>query len=38
MKRMPFIAANGLLVLIPCAFYLASKASSGAFDAGVYVV
>jgi len=25
-------------VLIPCAFYLASKASSGAFDAGVYVV
>lgn len=38
MKRMPFIAANGLLVLIPCAFYLASKASSGAFDAGFYVV
>jgi hypothetical protein len=32
-KRMPFIAANGLLVLIPSALFLASKATAGEFDA-----
>ncbi len=31
-RRMPIIAANGLLILIPCAFYLAAKAGAGQFD------
>ncbi len=35
-KRMPFIAANGALVLIPCALFLAVKARAGAFDASFY--
>lgn len=38
LKRMPFIAANGLLVLIPAALFLASKARAGEFDAGFYTV
>lgn len=37
-KRMPFIAANGLLVLIPCAIVLDRCASAGVFDASFYVV
>ena len=37
-KRMPFIAANGLLVLVPSAFYLASKAAAGSFDNWFYAV
>ena len=37
-RRMPFIAANGLLILVPSAFYLASKASAGAFDHWFYGV
>ena len=37
-KRMPFIALNGLLILIPSAFYLSFKAQSGMFDAGFYAV
>ena len=37
-KRMPFIAANGILILIPSALYLSSKAQDGAFDAGFYAV
>ncbi len=37
-KRMPFIAANGILVLFPSAFYLSFKAQTGAFDAGFYAV
>ncbi|MCO5089870.1 hypothetical protein [Bosea sp. (in: a-proteobacteria)] len=32
-KRMPFIAANGILVLIPAALFLAYKANHGEFDA-----
>ena len=36
--RMPFIAGNGLLVLIPCAFFLASRARANAFDASFYAV
>ena len=32
-KRMPFIAANGLLVLIPCAVVLDRWAAAGSFDA-----
>lgn len=38
MKRMPFIAANGLLVLVPAAVYLSIKANAGAFDLSFYVV
>ena len=37
-KRMPFIAANGLLVLLPAAFYLESKATSGVFDTAFFAV
>ncbi|MCZ4281342.1 hypothetical protein O4H49_11170 [Kiloniella laminariae] len=37
-KRMPLIAANGLLILLPAAFYLASKSAAGEFDAGFYTV
>ncbi|MBV8159105.1 MAG: hypothetical protein JO278_15705 [Dyella sp.] len=37
-KRMPFIAANGLLVLVPCAIVLNRWAAAGAFDATFYVV
>lgn len=31
-RRMSFIAANGLLVLIPAALFLAAKARAGVFD------
>ncbi|MCF8481450.1 MAG: hypothetical protein K9H25_13535 [Rhodospirillum sp.] len=31
-KRMPFLAGNGLLILIPSALFLAWKAEGGAFD------
>ena len=37
-KRMPIIAATGLLILLPAAVYLEMKASSGAFDTWFYVV
>lgn len=37
-KRMPFIAANGILILIPSALYLSFKAQAGAFDTGFYTV
>ena len=37
-KRMPYIAANGILILIPSALFLSFKAQSGAFDQGFYVV
>ena len=37
-KRMPMIAANGILILIPSALYLASKAGAGEFDAAFYAV
>ena len=37
-KRMPFIAANGILVLIPAALFLASKARAGEFDTTFYAV
>ena len=36
--RMPFIAANGILVLIPCAIFLDQWASVGAFDTKFYIV
>lgn len=38
LKRMPFIAANGILVLIPSALFLASKAKAAEFDAAFYTV
>lgn len=37
-KRMPFIAANGLLVLVPCAIVLNRWALAGSFDTAFYVV
>jgi hypothetical protein len=37
-KRMPFIAANGLLVLVPCAIVLNRWAAAGAFDSTFYGV
>jgi hypothetical protein len=37
-KRMPFIAANGLILLIPCAILLDSWASQGLLDARFYLV
>jgi len=37
-KRMPFIAANGLLVLVPCALVLSRWSAAGSFDATFYVV
>lgn len=36
--RMRIIAANGILVLIPSALFLASKARSGEFDSAFYAV
>lgn len=37
-KRMPLVAANGLLILIPSALYLSFKANSGSFDTTFYAV
>ncbi|MET3332694.1 MULTISPECIES: hypothetical protein [Bradyrhizobium] len=37
-KRMPFIAGNGILVLIPAALFLASKANAAEFDTTFYTV
>jgi hypothetical protein len=37
-KRMPWIAANGILILIPAALFLASKARAGEFDTVFYAV
>ncbi|EEW24848.1 hypothetical protein [Rhodobacter ferrooxidans] len=37
-KRMPFVAANGVLVLIPAALFLSWKSQAGAFDAAFYAV
>jgi len=38
MKRMPFIAANGLLVLLPAAIFLNLWAAQGAFDSRFYLL
>ncbi|WP_324752043.1 hypothetical protein [Roseovarius sp. Pro17] len=35
---MPFIAANGLLILIPSALYLSFKAQTEVFDMGFYTI
>ena len=37
-KRMPFIAANGLIVLVPAAIILDQWASTGSFDMKFYIV
>ena len=37
-KRMPIIALNGLLILLPCAWFLAGKAASGEFDSTFYMI
>ena len=37
-RRMPIIAANGILVLIPAAFFLSYKAQLGQFDTTFYAV
>jgi hypothetical protein len=37
-RRMPFIAANGLLVLLPAAIFLERWAAQGAFDGRFYLV
>lgn len=37
-KRMPIIAANGLLILLPAAWFLAGKAAAGEFDIIFYTV
>ena len=37
-KRMPLLAANGLLILIPSALYLSFKANAASFDAAFYTV
>jgi hypothetical protein len=38
LKRMPIIAANGVLILIPSALFLAHKAASVDFGASFYAV
>lgn len=37
-RRMPLVAANGLLVLLPCAIVLARWAAEGRFDTRFYAV
>lgn len=37
-RRMPFIALNGILILVPSAFFLAVRAAAGQFDAVFYAV
>ncbi len=37
-KRMPFIGANGILVLLPAAIYLDHLAAGGNFDTVFYLV
>jgi hypothetical protein len=37
-KRMPLIAANGILILIPSALFLASRARAADFDTAFYGV
>lgn len=38
LERMPWIAANGILILVPSALFLASKAAAAEFDALFYAV
>lgn len=36
-QRMPFVAVNGLLILLPAAFFLQSRAVAGNFDTWFYI-
>jgi len=38
MKRMPFIGANGLLILLPAAIFLDQWAAAGSFKTEFYMV
>jgi hypothetical protein len=38
LRRMKFIAANGLMVLLPSAFFLAWRSAAGSFDGWFYAV
>lgn len=38
MRRMPVIAANGLLILVPAAIFLDARAAAGTFDAAFFGV
>jgi len=38
LRRMPIIALNGLLILVPSAVFLAGRAGAGVFDAWFYAV
>lgn len=38
LRRMPVIAGNGVLVLIPAALFLSHKANAGEYDAAFYSV
>ena len=37
-RRMPFIVANGILILLPAAIFLDQWATSGSFDTKFYIV
>jgi CDGSH-type Zn-finger protein/ferredoxin len=37
-KRMPIIAANGLLIMLPSAWFLAGKSAAGEFDTLFYII
>ncbi len=37
-KRMPFVAMNGILILVPAAIYLQHLAASNQFDTTFYIV
>lgn len=37
-RRMPVLAGNGLLVMLPAAFFLCFKAAGGQFDLAFYLV
>ena len=37
-SRMPLLAGNGLLILLPCAIYLANRAVHGELDRFFYVI
>jgi hypothetical protein len=37
-RRMPVIALNGLVILVPCAVFLADRAAAGMFDAAFFAV
>ncbi len=37
-RRMPVIALNGILILVPSAFFLAARAGAGQFDTAFYAV